>query len=163
MTCVYLSLGSNMGDCQSYLGQAIEALSQLPNTEMKAVSSLYETPAWGNTNQANFLNLACQLETDLEPLDLLECIHQIEADLGRVRHEKWGPRTIDIDILLFGQLVMDSEVLTIPHLYMTERAFVLVPLLEIAPNLIIPGKAWSVKDLLTLIDRNEIAFWGKLS
>lgn len=163
MTSVYLSLGSNMGDRQSYLGQAIEALSQLPDTEMKTVSSLYETPAWGNTNQADFLNLACHLETDLEPLALLEWIHQIEADLGRVRHEKWGPRTIDIDILLFGQLEMDSEVLTIPHPFMTERAFVLVPLLEIAPNLIIPGKARSVKDFLRLLDRSEIALLGKLS
>ncbi|CAM4238807.1 2-amino-4-hydroxy-6-hydroxymethyldihydropteridine pyrophosphokinase [Streptococcus penaeicida] len=163
MTNVYLSLGSNMGDRQNYLAQAIEALSQLPDTETKAVSSLYETPAWGNTNQASFLNMVCQLETDLEPLALLEWIHQIEADLGRVRHEKWGPRTIDIDILLFGQKEMDSEVLTIPHPFMTERAFVLVPLLEIAPNVIIPGKTGSNKDFLSLLDASDIVFSGKLS
>ena len=100
MTKVYLSLGSNMGDRQGYLQRAVEALKQLPETKVEAVSSFYETAAWGLTNQADFLNLALALETQLQAERLLSACQGIEKDLDRVRHEHWGPRTVDIDILL---------------------------------------------------------------
>ncbi|WP_164437888.1 2-amino-4-hydroxy-6-hydroxymethyldihydropteridine diphosphokinase, partial [Streptococcus equi] len=102
MTIVYLSLGTNMGDRKAYLQKAIQALASLPQTRLLAQSSIYETAAWGKTDQADFLNMACQLDTRLSATDFLKETQAIEQALGRVRHEKWGPRTIDIDILLFG-------------------------------------------------------------
>ena len=110
MTRVYLSLGSNMGDRQGYLQKAVKALNDLPETEVKAVSSYYETAAWGLTDQADFLNLALALETKLPAETLLRSCQQIEKDLDRVRHEHWGPRTVDIDILLYGQEIADDLV-----------------------------------------------------
>ena len=115
MTRVYLSLGSNMGDRQDYLQKAVEALNDLPETEVKAVSSYYETAAWGLTEQADFLNLALLLETQLPAETLLRSCQQIEKDLDRVRHEHWGPRTVDIDILLYGQEIWETEHLKVPH------------------------------------------------
>lgn len=131
MSSVFLSLGSNMGDRQTYLKEALERLGQLPQTSLAAVSSIYQTPAWGLTDQPDFLNLACRLETDLAPLDLLQACQKIENDLGRVRQQHWGPRTLDIDILLYGQEVIAEPNLILPHPYMRERAFVLLPLLEL--------------------------------
>ena len=134
MTKVYLSLGSNMGDRQGYLQRAVEALKQLTDTEVEAVSSYYETAAWGLTDQADFLNLALALETQLPAESLLSACQAIEKDLDRVRHEHWGPRTVDIDILLYGQEIWETEHLIVPHPFMTQRAFVLVPLIEIAKD-----------------------------
>ena len=156
MTSVYLSLGSNMGERKNYLNRAVEALGQLPDTKLLKVSSFYETPAWGKTDQADFLNLACQLETTLPPLTLLDHCQEIERNLDRVRHEHWGPRTVDIDILLYGDESWSSERLNLPHPYMHERAFVLVPLLEIAADLQEPGTGKSYRDYLTLLDTSDI-------
>lgn len=108
MTKVYLSLGSNMGDRQGYLQRAVEALKQLTDTEVETVSSYYETAAWGLTDQADFLNLALALETQLPAESLLSACQAIEKDLDRVRHEHWGPRTVDIDILLYGQEIWET-------------------------------------------------------
>ena len=138
MTKVYLSLGSNMGNRQDYLKKAVESLDRLLETEVKAVSSYYETAAWGLTDQADFLNLALALDTQLPAESLLSACQAIEKDLDRVRHEHWGPRTVDIDILLYGQEIWGTEHLKVPHPLMTQRAFVLVPLLEIAENLVEP-------------------------
>ncbi len=143
MTKVYLSLGSNIGDRKSYLDRAIKSLNNLEETTVTTVSSFYETPAWGKTDQADFLNCCCELETQLVPQALLSACQKIEKDLNRVRHEHWGPRTIDIDILLFGDGVINEENLKIPHPYMLERTFVLVPLEEIAPDLIFGGNTIS--------------------
>ncbi len=154
MTSVYLSLGSNIGDKKAYLLSAIERLEQLDKTVVKSVSSFYETAAWGKTDQDDFLNICCELETDLAPQELLLACQKIEKDLKRVRHEHWGPRTIDIDILLYGDETIATENLNVPHPYMTERAFVLVPLEEIAPKLQINGK--SISSYLAPLNVQEV-------
>lgn len=156
MTKVYLSLGSNMGDRQGYLQRAVEALKQLTDTEVEAVSSYYETAAWGLTDQADFLNLALALETQLPAESLLSACQAIEKDLDRVRHEHWGPRTVDIDILLYGQEIWETEHLIVPHPFMTQRAFVLVPLLEIAKDLVEPQTGQTYEKYLSQLDTNDV-------
>ena len=155
MTKVYLSLGSNMGNRQDYLKKAVESLDRLLETEVKAVSSYYETAAWGLTDQADFLNLALALDTQLPAESLLSACQAIEKDLDRVRHEHWGPRTVDIDILLYGQEIWGTEHLKVPHPLMTQRAFVLVPLLEIAENLVEPQTGQAYKKYLSQIDTSD--------
>lgn len=156
MTKVYLSLGSNMGDRQGYLQRAVEALKQLTDTEVEAVSSYYETAAWGLTDQADFLNLALALETQLPAESLLSACQAIEKDLDRVRHEHWGPRTVDIDILLYGQEIWETEHLIVPHPFMTQRAFVLVPLLEIAEDLVEPQTGQAYEKYLSQLDTSDV-------
>ncbi|ESR08672.1 2-amino-4-hydroxy-6-hydroxymethyldihydropteridine diphosphokinase [Streptococcus iniae] len=163
MSKVYLSLGSNQGDSLAILQEAISALGHIKDTELLTISSFYKTPAWGKTDQSDFLNLAVCLETALEPQELLISCQRIESDLGRVRHEKWGPRTIDIDILLFDHLQINSDNLIIPHPYMTQRAFVLVPLLEISPNLTLDGKGDYLKHYLAKLDQSDIYLVAKKS
>lgn len=149
MTSVYLSLGSNIGDRKDYLMTALNRIKHLPNTSLKTVSSLYETTAWGKTDQDDFLNCCCKLETSLSPQELLLSCQKIERDLNRIRHEHWGPRTLDIDILLYGDDNIATDQLQIPHPYMTKRAFVLVPLAEIAPELCLYHKSirWYLSQL----------------
>ena len=154
MISVYLSLGSNIGDKKAYLEAALERLNQLPQTSLAAVSSFYETAAWGKTDQDNFLNICCQLKTELAAQQLLIECQQIEKNLNRVRYEHWGPRTIDIDILLYGSEHIATESLKVPHPYMTERAFVLVPLFEIAPSLEICGH--SITSYLKTLNLEEV-------
>lgn len=154
MISVYLSLGSNIGDKKAYLEAALERLNQLPQTSLAAVSSFYETAAWGKTDQDDFLNICCQLKTELAAQQLLIECQEIEKDLHRVRHEHWGPRTIDIDILLYGSEYIATETLKVPHPYMTERAFVLVPLFEIAPSLEICGH--SITSYLKTLNLEEV-------
>lgn len=154
MTKVYLSLGSNIGKRKFYLEEAIRLLNGLPNVNVTKVSPYYETPAWGNTDQNDFLNLCCELETNLQAQDLLNHCQSIEKKLGRVRHEHWGPRTIDIDILLFGDALINEDNLKVPHPYMLERAFVMVPLLDIAPNLSVSGKP--ISEIIKSLDCSDI-------
>ena len=146
MTRVYLSLGSNMGDRQDYLQKAVEALNDLPETEVKAVSSYYETAAWGLT----------ALETQLPAETLLSYCQKIEKNLDRVRHEHWGPRTVDIDILLYGQEIWETEHLKVPHPYMSQRAFVLVPLIEIADDLADPKTGQAYKKYLSQLNTSDV-------
>lgn len=131
---VFFSLGSNIEPKAERLAQARSELAKLPTTEITDVSSLYRTAPVGRTDQDWFLNQVVRGRTQLPPDDLLERALAIEAALGRVRHERWGPRTIDIDILLYGEHVQNDPTLTLPHPRMTERAFVLVPLAELAPE-----------------------------
>lgn len=138
MHTVYLSLGSNQGDSEKLLKKAVKML-QKPLQSLVA-SSIYRTKAWGKTDQPDFLNLVVRGETTLSPLELLDQTQSIEKQLHRVRKERWGPRTMDIDILLYDDLRLDSERLKIPHPYMLVRDFVLIPLLEIAPELSFEGK-----------------------
>ena len=154
MISVYLSLGSNIGDKKAYLEAALERLNQLPQTSLAAVSSFYETAAWGKTDQDNFLNICCQLKTELAAQQLLIECQQIEKNLHRICYEHWGPRTIDIDILLYGSEHIATESLKVPHPYMTERAFVLVPLFEIAPSLEICGH--SITSYLKTLNLEEV-------
>lgn len=155
MTAVYLSLGSNIGDRKGYLSRALQALDNLQQTQVCQVSSFYETAAWGKTDQDDFLNVCCRIETDLKPQELLSYCQRIEKKLNRVRHEHWGPRTIDIDILLYGQQTINDDNLKVPHPYMTERAFVLVPLLEIASQLTLPSGEL-LREKLALLETADV-------
>lgn len=134
----YLSLGSNMGDRGYYLNQALQRLQDRGVTLIR-VSGVYVTEPWGGVAQEDFWNIAVEIETGLEPLELLHLCQQIEQDLGRKRLVRWGPRTIDIDILLCDNVIIQTTELTLPHPHLEERAFVLVPLREIAPSLILPS------------------------
>lgn len=134
---VFLLLGSNLGDRPQVLAAAREAIAEQAGS-ITCQSAIYETAPWGITDQPAFLNQVLEITTSLLPEDLLRIILNIEHDLGRVRYERWGARVIDIDILYFGQTVMDSARLTLPHPRIQDRRFVLAPLAEIAPDFIHP-------------------------
>lgn len=131
---VFLSLGGNIGDPAQAMGAALRMLDADAHTEIVAVSSLYRTPPWGKIDQPDFLNAAAELRTALPPRALLDLCLEAERKLKRVRGERWGPRLVDIDILVFGDRVIREAGLDIPHPRMLERGFVLVPLAEIAPD-----------------------------
>ena len=133
-----MGLGTNLGDRGYYLKEAISALEN-PTTKVKTTSQIYVTEPWGVEDQPLFWNQVIEIETTLEPLDLLHVCQEIEKQLGRERKVHWGPRTIDIDLLIFEDRVSESEELRLPHPYLEERTFVIAPLREIAPNLILPS------------------------
>lgn len=154
---VYVGLGGNQGDVSATLAQALQAIAGLPQTSVLARSRTYRTPAWGLTTQADFLNAAIELRTGLSPVALLAALLAIERQFGRDRANevRWGPRTLDLDLLLYGELQCETAGLSLPHPRMHERAFVLLPLLDIAPTLTLPGQG-SLADLLSGLDRNAI-------
>lgn len=137
---IYLSLGANLGNRGETLRESLRRIAGLPRTALQAVAPFYETAPWGNLEQPAFINTAAAVETALLPLDFLHKTQQIELDLGRVRHEHWGARTIDIDLLWADGFSSDTEELKLPHPYLTERAFVLRPLQDIAPDLLVQGR-----------------------
>lgn len=139
MTVAYLGLGGNMGEREVMLARAAARLDAHPGIRVLGRSSLYETEPVGPAGQPWYLNAVLETETSLSPLELLGACKQIEADLGRRRGLRWGPRPIDIDILLFGNFEISTPDLVIPHPELRRRAFVLVPLAEIAPDLVLPG------------------------
>ena len=143
---VYLGLGSNMGNRQGNLDKTLDLLSQ--RLQVGQVSSIYDTEPVGNINQARFLNLVCQVSTRLAPIELLALAKGIEMKLGRVPGKANAPRPIDIDILFYGDQVMETPELVIPHPRLAERAFVLIPLAEIAPDLVHPVSGKSIRELL---------------
>tara|TARA_B100002003_G_C14048425_1_gene505016 strand:- start:620 stop:1123 length:504 start_codon:yes stop_codon:yes gene_type:complete len=147
---VYIGLGSNQGESQALLKSALGAIDGISKTRVLSTSSLYASAPMGPQNQPDFINSVALLETSLAPLALLRALQEIEQTHGRVRKkERWGPRTLDLDILLFGDQTLATPELTVPHYGMAEREFVLVPLFEIAPGMIMPdGKplaAWVAK------------------
>lgn len=144
MTEVYLALGSNVDDRVGFMRRAINEIRRSHDIRLAACSSLYQTKPWGFVNQPMFLNAVVKIETELEAELLLKCLKKIELIVGRKPTFRWGPREIDIDIVTFGDLVMINPNLTIPHPEAVKRAFVLKPLLEIAPDLINPetGEPW---------------------
>ncbi|HHW4948476.1 TPA: 2-amino-4-hydroxy-6-hydroxymethyldihydropteridine diphosphokinase [Streptococcus suis] len=153
----YLSIGGNMGNRQAYLQAALDKLASHPDCRLGLVSPIYETPAWGKTDQADFLNLACQVYTDLSAQDFLSVCQNIEQELDRVRIEKWGQRTIDLDIIFWDEQVIDEENLIVPHPYAHERAFVLLPLADIATDYRHPGLGQRVEVLVSnLGDTSDI-------
>lgn len=146
MTVAYVGVGSNLGDREATIRAAIDALPGVI-----AVSQLRETDPVGVTDQPAFLNGAVALETELSPRELLDRLLAVERELGRERRERWGPRTIDLDLLLYGDEAIDEAGLTVPHPRLHERRFVLEPLADIAPALVIQGHG-RVKDLLAELD-----------
>ena len=142
---VYLSLGTNLGSRLDNLKHALGSLTEF--CQVVAASSVYETDPWGFEDQPIFYNQVVKIETALEPIQLLQEIKKIELEMGRVPTFQYGPRLIDIDILLYDKLVMNSPELKIPHPQMKSRAFVLTPLAEIAPDLVLPGEKVDVETL----------------
>ena len=155
MSLVYIGLGANLDEPQQQLEQALTELAQLPNCRLLAQSSLYHSKPVGPQDQPDYINAVALLKTDLEPLALLDTLQQLEQDHGRVRKRHWGERTLDLDILLIDNLIIESERLTIPHPFAQQRSFVVYPLAEITPTLIFPdGK--HVEQLLTELDNDLI-------
>ena len=139
MSICYIALGSNLNDPLAQAHQAIAALKQLPNTEVSDVSPFYRSKPLGPQDQNDYLNAVIKLTTSLTPIALLDELQAIEKSQGRVRKEnRWGARTLDLDILLYDNLMIDNERLTIPHYHMKNREFVLYPLFDISPDLILP-------------------------
>lgn len=135
----FLGLGSNLGDRLEHLQRAVDLLDDDARTRVEAVSSVYETEPVGGPDQDPFLNIALRVATRRGPRALLRLCHEVEAQLGRVRAERWGPRTIDVDILLYGDRKIRRRDLVVPHPRLTERAFALIPLMEVAPATNLPG------------------------
>lgn len=143
MVRAYIGLGSNLDHPERQLRSAVEALAGIPRTRVLAVSPFYLTPPLGPANQPDYVNAVAALETTLPPLELLDALLAVEAAHGRTRDgERWGPRTLDLDLLLYGEEVIDHPRLTVPHPGLALRAFVLLPLADIAPDLVLPdGRA----------------------
>lgn len=156
MSVAYISLGSNMGDKVDSLKQAVALLNAHEEIKVTAVSSVYDTDPVGYEDQDLFMNIAVAVETTLSPVQLLDFCQSIEEELKRVRIIRWGPRTMDLDIVLFDDQVMDTERLIIPHPRMHERGFVLVPLAEITMDLVHPVLNKSIEALLPTVDHQGV-------
>ena len=150
-----LALGSNLGDRLGTLQGCVQAIGGLPDTDVLAISPVYETVPVGGPAQPDYLNAVLVVQTGLAPRDLLEAAHRIEADFGRVREERFGPRTLDIDIISYAGQISTDPVLTLPHPRAHERAFVLAPSHDIEAQAEVPGRG-AVSDLLAGLDRDGI-------
>ena len=155
MPLVYIALGTNLEPRAEHLEKALELFRSLPDVEVKRVSSIYESKPVGYLDQPDFLNLVFEAETDLLPLDLLDRCQSIEQELGRVRTIRFGPRTLDVDIVLYGVESFAEERLIVPHPRMQERAFVLLPLQELNPELIVPKWNKTVHELVAELPAND--------
>ena len=159
MIKVIIAIGSNLGDPVAQAEAAIDALHQLPESTVTAVSSLYSSSPMGPQDQPDYINAVVEIETALSPLALLDLTQKIELERGRVRKdERWGPRTLDLDIILFGDQTIDNERLIVPHYGMKEREFVLYPLAEIYNDLTFPDGT-TLSQLLTQVERNGLTIW----
>ncbi|MHC5035779.1 MAG: 2-amino-4-hydroxy-6-hydroxymethyldihydropteridine diphosphokinase [Planctomycetota bacterium] len=153
---VFIGLGSNQGDRRGNLDRGLEAMAAIPRTRLVRASRFFWTPPWGFRDQPWFLNAAAELATGLAPRALMDALLAVEQDAGRVRTVPNGPRTLDLDILLFGQRIVEEEGLMIPHPRMTERLFVLVPLSEIAPDVVHPQAGSPIRELLDRLEPEGI-------
>ena len=161
MTVAYIAIGSNLASPLEQVNAAIQALGEIPQSRIVALSSFYRTPPLGPQDQPDYLNAAVALETSLAPEALLDHTQRIELQQGRVRKaERWGPRTLDLDIMLFGDAVINTERLTVPHYDMKNRGFMLWPLFEIAPELVFPDGS-SLKTLLNDNNFPQLALWTR--
>ncbi|MEB3885996.1 2-amino-4-hydroxy-6-hydroxymethyldihydropteridine diphosphokinase [Lyngbya sp. CCY1209] len=151
-----IAMGSNLGDSHRTLEKALKTIDQTPGITVKAYSSWYKTAPIG-PSQPDFLNGCALLEVQLTPQELLQTLLDIEDQFGRVRQERWGPRTLDLDVLLFGDLILETPELQIPHPRMTDRAFVLVPLAEIAPDWIEPVSGKAISQLVKQVDDSGVS------
>ena len=150
----YLGLGGNVGDVAASMQAALDRLGAHPGCGVTAVSRVFRTPPWGPVEQDWYLNACVAIETDLDAPALLDFVLQIERSLGRVRLTRWGPRTLDIDILLYGDEPVSLDNLTIPHPRMAERAFVMVPLADIASEVVLDGR--TIRDHAEAFRENDI-------
>jgi 2-amino-4-hydroxy-6-hydroxymethyldihydropteridine diphosphokinase len=155
MTRAFISLGSNLGDRKKNILKAVEELGQVSGIQVRRMSRLYETEPVGKTDQPKFLNAVVEIESELSAEALLDRMLGVETLLGRVRKERWGPRTIDLDLLLFGDARIDTPRLTVPHPRMTERRFVLEPLAELEPDRVLPGDDQTVRQRLANLSREN--------
>lgn len=151
VVAAYVALGSNLDGPRAQVARGFDALAALPDATLGARSRLYRTPPWGVLDQPDFVNAVVRLDTSLPPRQLLAALLDIEAHAGRVRGVPNGPRTLDLDLLLYGDVVLDGPDLVIPHPRLHQRAFVLLPLADMAPGLEIPGRG-RVADLLAGVD-----------
>lgn len=159
MTRVYIALGSNLANPLHQVQSALNALAELPQTKLIATSSLYRTPPLGPQGQPDYLNAVVALDTDLSAENLLDHTQKIELEHGRVRKdERWGPRTLDLDILLFGDEIINTERLTVPHYDMKNRQFMLYPLAEIAPELHFPTGE-SLQSVIAQLGAEPLTRW----
>ena len=159
MTIAYIAIGSNLASPLEQVNAAVKALSEIPQSKILAVSSFYRTTPLGPQDQPDYLNAAVALETSLAPEELLNHTQRIELQQGRVRKaERWGPRTLDLDIMLFGNEVINTERLIVPHYDMKNRGFMLWPLFEIAPELVFPDGT-VLDNLLRTNKFNELNKW----
>jgi 2-amino-4-hydroxy-6-hydroxymethyldihydropteridine diphosphokinase len=151
---VYIGLGSNIGNKVGQLQKAREMIYKIRDLEVTQASSLYLTSPWGNTEQEDFVNQVIEVRTGLSALDLLDRLHKIEIKMGRQRNVRWGPRSIDLDILLYGDEIINLPNLKVPHPHMRERLFVLIPLEEINSGLVFPEDGVKLKEvLINALDR----------
>ena len=159
MNTVFIAVGSNLNDPMSQALGAIESLKVLPQSQFVQASSLYSSCPMGPQDQPDYINAVVEIRTSLTPMELLDQTQAIELDQGRVRKtERWGARTLDLDILLYAQEVIESERLTVPHYGMKDREFVVYPLLEIAPNLYLPCGT-KLKELIKTVPLNGLHIW----
>jgi 2-amino-4-hydroxy-6-hydroxymethyldihydropteridine diphosphokinase len=156
MARAWIGLGSNLGDRLGHIKSALGMMVQVPKTELVRVSSVYDTEPVGKADQPRFLNAVAELETGLSPRALLAELRAIEDRCGRMRRDMWGPRTLDLDILVHGNVELATEELTVPHPRLADRAFVLVPLAEIAPTLVVPGLRKNARLLLKELGAVEV-------
>jgi 2-amino-4-hydroxy-6-hydroxymethyldihydropteridine diphosphokinase len=151
----FVGLGSNLGEREALIGQALDELAALPDTTLIRVSSLYDTEPVGVIEQPRFLNAVAMLDTELTARQLLWNLQRIEARLGRTRSQRWGPRTMDLDLLLYGDLVIEEDDLRLPHPELARRAFVLVPLVELDPQVTHPVSGLSVVQMLARLEHKS--------
>ncbi|MEO6993135.1 MAG: 2-amino-4-hydroxy-6-hydroxymethyldihydropteridine diphosphokinase [Lacunisphaera sp.] len=164
MKVAFLGIGSNLGDRRAQLAAAVRALSADPAVCIVHGSSIYETKPVGKTDQPDFLNMVIQVNTPLLPLALLAVCLDVEARLGRERRERWGPRTVDLDVLIYGTEQLNAERLVLPHPRMHERSFVMAPLAEIAPDVLVNGRtAREIASDLGMAGLNPIESWLNFS
>ncbi|PZA05903.1 MULTISPECIES: 2-amino-4-hydroxy-6-hydroxymethyldihydropteridine diphosphokinase [unclassified Meiothermus] len=157
----YIALGSNLGDRAGYLLLALSRLSHLPRTRLSRLSQVYQTDPVGPPGQGPYLNMVAEVEAGLEPQALLQALLEIEKSLGRERTARWGPRTLDLDLLLYGQEVIETPGLILPHPRLHERAFVLAPLCDLIPEARHPSLGMTYREWLERVDSKGVRVWEK--
>lgn len=157
----YLGLGSNLGDRRRNLKEALSMIEEVDGVSVEKISPLYETGAVGGVEQSDFYNIVVRIETSLSPRELLHLAHRVEEQLHRARDQRWGPRTVDVDILLYGEASIDESDLAVPHPEMENRVFVLAPLGDIAPQLVLPSGR-TIGERLAGIEGQAVKIIGSL-